>query len=1117
MAEQISLEKVLQAYRVLNASAKDSFNHKIGQSYSSPDYLVCDAAEKKQFEKVLDNTLISFLPSMYAKEGVVKSTHDLINQIHDPRYEKIKKQDRELIYSTETGLRPTDREAWTMWNGFQVIDMDIKNEQLARQLKPVIFNRLHKCNWFLGVIRSTSGSGLHVYTKITVPQDIKGDYNKMRLLFLANYRHKFSFVYIACKTVAEELGFTTDDLKKWLDVSMARPQQGAYIPYDVHPLINTGFFSDFIYFSFDNVEEIGAPEIDWITNPELRQIFQRWEWFISEDDQPEVAVLDSPDPEFRNNTKVHYKHHERWRLANTLVCLYEPSDPSIPVTRNSKSYKYLRAITSNQVKDKELLADCQTAKRHKKPVDTWAVNRLNRVHGFKIKLSVEDKEIKESELFTSMEMVGNPNSIIESKWYKEFHINKDQYLGSLISGKIDLERYFRQITLLEAGPGLGKTEMVKMLVRGGKKIMMVQPFTSIIKSKVEQEEGWYNSYGSRKPNLNVEHGLALTLDKFSRLNMMDVKASGFDYIFIDESHLIFMSEYRPIMSQVINQIRSSEVPVIMMSGTPIGELVFFNDIMHIKVIKEETRKKQLEVCLVNDQGTLIYHMCRSIARDIANKKRVLFPSNEGTLFFKRVVAGVQYFLEQEHMIFDEVKSFYYKKANLGLNEMNWINFEKTIKDTQLLMCTTYAGAGVDIMDKLDFEIYFADICTAAECDQWCNRLRNNNLFVHMYVAKNDADGNSRNVMKFQPLNLRLNDDEIKDIHSILRLCNGMIERNPIDYKYNSLISSIVQNNQYIKFDEIKNQYVLDELAYKVVFFERKYRDFAQQLPVFSRGMELYGYEVTTNDLGEFKVQNSEVFQDIKNRVKQASDLQQDMNMKDIEELLDQISEDRLDVYKDVLAGKYEIKRGDKFKEDTNNMVMTVKNVEVFEKVVPTMISLSRNYEIDKVKDMFEFCRKPNGHFNFAALSRLRSLLNMVNSREKKQLDFPIEVFMDEAYAFADREVCNKQDLKDFIVTFAGRYARKESTPAIPIDKSELTTVRLADHLMRLFKCLVNVSRPAKDGTIHMERIEVLWKKREYMSGDKNNNLYFIEDFIDSKVDEETITITHDAEQEECPF
>ena len=130
----------------------------------------------------------------------------------------------------------------------------------------------------------------------------------------------------------------------------------------------------------------------------LKEIFKRWEWFEENEDDIEVKVLEAADLEFDTHNKVHYKHFERWRLANTLVKLYG----------QQKGYNYLRKICSNSIKDKELQADCTTAARHQKPVDVWAVNRLNNIHGFKIKLDVQDTSFDESEIFKSMDKITNP-------------------------------------------------------------------------------------------------------------------------------------------------------------------------------------------------------------------------------------------------------------------------------------------------------------------------------------------------------------------------------------------------------------------------------------------------------------------------------------------------------------------------------------------------------------------------------------------------------------------------------------------------------------------------------------------------------------------------------------
>lgn len=1085
MASNISLDQSLQAYRVMNTPTKYSWKqHWAQEEFNENDMMLLDEIDKKQFSKRLKECDISIMDGVKVSTGVKATLLDLVELLISPNNKDVVKTKRKVVYSTSNGERPVGDKAFELWNGFQVIDMDIKNEALAEKLKGVIFNKLYKCNWFLGVTKSASGMGLHIYTKIAIPESDSDNIKKKRLLYLTNFRHKYSFVYISCLSAIEELEFTKDDLKEWMDISMFRPQQGAFIGYDPHPLINTRFFEDFIYVNFDNIEDIGHPDIDWITHPDLKMIFKRWEWFEEDSSsQINVEVLDKPLLEFDTHTKVHYKHFERWRLANTLVQLYG----------FKQGYNYLRLICANTVKDKELHADCVTAARHEKPIDPWAVNRLNSMHGFKIKLNIQDSSFDEAEIFSSMDKIDNPTLIKESKDTKNYYLTKDQYLGNI---RFQLLEDLGRVTLLEAGAGVGKTEMVKQLVRDGKKIIMVMPFTSTIKAKVENDKDWYYSYGSRKPRLDVSAGLSVTVDKFSHMNLMDIKTAGFDYIFIDESHLMFMSEYRPVMAKIIEMIRNTEVQIVLMSGTPSGELVFFPDIKHLKVIKEDVRKKEVKVNLVDSTSHLMYHMCRAMAKDIKNGKRILFPTNSGTLYSEQIRAGVTYFLQTDYADFEEVRLNYYKKSNIGEKFMDDINFDKTIRDTQVLLCSTYLSVGVDILDRYNFSIYFADLMMPQEVEQFANRLRSNDLFINLYIAKNDAEGNSRFIHKYKEMNFKLNDDEIKNVHSILQICNSMIERNPIEYKYNSLVSSIIHDNKFIEYNDVENRYYLNEIAYKVIYFERKYREYVQQLPVLMKGMQAYGYQISSKDLGEFKIEGAEVFSDVKNLMRAAYDERVALNTQHIEELIDIIEEDRLTLYKEVLAGKYDIKKGDEWKDDLTNHRLIVKNIEVFEKVVPIFISLTKQYNVEQVREIFEYCRQKSGSFNFAAIKRIRTLVNILYNDKNKRLDLPIKEFMDEAYEFSDYKQCKKVELESFVRNFAIRFANKASTREILIERSILTITDLIDKFMTIFKCLVKVSRPAKDGTVKMERVELLWKEKEDYSQAHTEKFYIINEFLD---------------------
>lgn len=1104
MSKKISLEQSLQAYRVMNTPTEYSWKqHFAKEHFSKQDAMELPEAEKEQFYKRLKECQITIANRITDLAGRPCTLKDLLDTVTDPANANIDKQYRKVVYSTSNGERPVGAKAFELWNGFQVIDLDIKDKCKAQWVKNQIFQKLRTCNWFMGVGFSASGKGLHVWTKINVPEE--DDVAKRKLLYLTNFRHKFSYVYIAITSGIEAFGqFTKEDVQKWMDVSMCKPQQGAYIGYDEHPRINSDFFEDFIYVNFDNIQDIGHPDIDWVAHPDLKLMFKRWEWFEGDDgEKVDIQLKDFADdqlPDLNDNSgfpKVHYKHFERWRLANTLVGLFkekykDKDEKTRDALAEQAGYKYLRMICSNAIKDKELQADCSTAARHDKPIDPWAVNRLNSQHGFKIKLNVKDS-FDGSDILSSAAAAGNPTLIKESPRCIDFHLTSEQYLGHIRQAILDNTE---RITLLEAGPGLGKTEMVKQLVTDGHKIIMVMPFTSVIKAKVEKDENWYYSYGNRAPRLDMAPGVAMTIDKFSYMNIMDIKTAGYEYIFIDESHLMFLSEYRPVMAKVVDLIKNSEVPIIMMSGTPCGELVFFPDATHIHITKDDNRKKEFVVNLVETPSDLIYHMCRKMAEDVALGRRILFPTNSGTLYSKQIEAAVNYFLRMDHQIFEPVNLKYYKKANVGEQFMDDVNFEKTIKDVQILLCSAYMSVGTDVLDRLHFSIYFADLMLPHEIDQFCNRLRKNDLFAHLYVARNDSEGNSRSLQKFKPLNFKLNDEEIKNVHAILRLCNNMIERNPVEYKYNSLISSIIYDNKFIEYNNIENKYFLNETTYKIIQFERKYREYAQQLPVVIAGMEAYGYKVDTHELGGFGLDDG-MFANLKDMVKLAYDEGLEMNTAHITELMEQINENNLKAYRDILAGKYEVKKGDYWKIDISNRRVVVRNMEIFEKVIPIFISLSKQYEVPQIREIFKYCQNSGGTYNFAAIGRIRMLVNILYNDKNDRLDVPIKEFMEAAYKFSERETCSKADLDAFIKGRAMVYVGMASTAEIPIEKSENAMTMMIETLSKIFRCLVTVSRPKKNNKITMKRAELLWKERKLADTESSDdNIFILNDFLD---------------------
>lgn len=392
-----------------------------------------------------------------------------------------------------------------------------------------------------------------------------------------------------------------------------------------------------------------------------------------------------------------------------------------------------------------------------------------------------------------------------------------------------------------------------------------------------------------------------------------------------------------------------------------------------------------------------------------------------------------------------------------------------------------------------------------EIEQFANRLRSHDLYINLFLNRKNADGDSLDVCSYKHINFKLDDNEIKDVHSILRLCNAMIERNPIEYKYNSLVASIIHNNKFIEYNDIENKYYLNEIAYKTIFFERKYRDYVQQLPVLVKGMMSYGYEYHSEELGEFKGNIGEDFiktDDIKNLLKSAKNTVTSRNTHHVEELIEIITEDRLNLYRDVLAGMYEIRKGNVWAEDPIDKKMTVKNIEMFEKVVPLFVSMSKMYDVPDIRSIFEYCRNKNHSFNFAAIRRIKLLSNIVYNNKQNRLDLPIKEFMQNTYKFVDdNPTCKKTEVMNFISQFVQKYAQKESKGEVNILLSPVTIESMTESMKNIFKCLVNISKPNKKKEVKLSKVDLLWTEKSEKTHKFETNTYIIDEFLDNiKVD-----------------
>lgn len=1091
-----TLTETLNEFNQITKSYSDFVQNNSDElTYSDYNFLKCSREEQEQFfndQLQLLECLVT--NSIYDKQGLIWNWYDIYKLLYDASYKNTDKIQRKVVYSTSTNSRPIGNSSYLIWNGMQIIDLDIKDEMIASNLKQNIFDELKRYHWFLGVCKSASGKGLHIWTKIT-PLSFEATNRKVE--YLCNFRHKYSYVYIVLTKYASQYGYTKDKIFEYMDMAMAKPQQGIFISSDNTALLNTNFKDLRLDVNFESAFVSGVESINWISHPDLKDIFHKLEWFNTERETDDVDVSNISginDRDAKNSKgKLHYKHAQRWQLANTLTSIYGYDKALSLMVEICKGTSY-----------NELAGDVKTASIHNKPISTWAIKELNRQHGFNLKIKAEDlykKEIEKIEEDIKTSPDTDPIKILNSNTeHVELHLKSNQYLSDI---KSDIIKNLSHITLLEAGAGYGKTEMIKSLKA---KTMLILPFTSTIKAKVEADSktsDWLYYYGSKRPTLDDilgDKNMSMTIDKFSNLNIMELDQANFEYIVIDESHLLFTSSYRDVMSPTIQRLANCKAKVIMMTGTPTGEILFFPSIKHIKVIKEDFRQKEFNVVMVPTKNEKMTKMCKMMAKDIIDGKKILYPTNKGNLFYSQVTGLIQEYLNI-YKYPNKLKSFYYKKSNYGDESMDDINFSKTVGNNDIVFCSNYLSVGVDICDRNTFSVYFSEPWIAQDIEQFANRLRNNDLYVTLILEKEDSTGFPIDYYHTMPLDLSISQKDLLLSRDLIRTCNDMLERNNEESKYNPLIQSLLASNRYLKYDENDCKYYIDETTYKLRVFEERYSDYSKQLSVMIDGMKYYGYHTTKSDDNERIPEDK--LEWLGDYMKSCRHIRYDWWTNQTFILLDHLNDGNIDVYKELLKGDYALFKDDKYKEERDEHNLYVESIEILERNIPIILGLYKFYACDTIKEIYEYCiDKKQNKINYAKLDRIRRFVNIESNRRQKRLDFPVYKYIKDAQQFAkDNPVISQEDLTKWLANYAAKYAN--SIKNIVVDDIDFLE-EIYDLVCQIFNVVVIKGRPSK-GMIKISPFELLWEQKNDLTnlyGNLNTKEFF-SDLVDNMVVDET--------------
>lgn len=1098
--KNISISEILSNFSQLSDSHNNSANNSF--KYSSYNYLECTKEEQERFyndQLQLIESLV--MHSRYSKSGVIWNWKQVFDLILDDSYAQVEKTARKLILPNYSVNRLVGDNAYLSWNGLQIIDLDIKDYELSHKLKPILFNDLKKYKWFLGICTSASKKSLHIWTKIT---STTYDIRTKKIEYICNFRQKYSYLYINLLKHSSEFNYTKEDIIRFIDMAMCKPQQGIFISSDKTAMMNTNFEDLGLDVNFSGAIHNGIESINWISHPDLKDIFYKLEWFNEEKEIKNIDISKIRGLEDRDLSKekgkMHYKHVQRWQLANTLTSLYG----------YDLALKYMTEICA-KTPFRELQGDVKTASIHNKPISEWAIKELNKNHGFNLKLDSEQQLTSQLSNISKVQEQIDKNSnddpihILNNNISKvKLYINENQYLSDI---KDEILKNLSKITVLEAGAGYGKTEMIKSF---DSRVLLVLPFNSIIESKIAKDEktaNWLYYYGNKRPTLEELLGdkcISMTIDKFSNINLMELDEANFDYIVVDESHLLFISSFRDVMTPAIQRIANCKSKVILMTGTPTAENLFFPNVKHIKVIKTDNRIKEFNIKFVRDKDAKLVEMCESMAEDITNGKRILYPSNAGTLYYEKVVGLIQQIINEnahkQHIKPKEIKTFYYKKANFGQKSMDDINYEKSIKGNDLIMCSSYLSVGVDICDKYKFAIYFDQPEIAQDIEQYANRIRNNNLYIYMFLEMFTRDGDKINYNIVKPLDLSFSQQELIFARNMLTAANDMIERNMEEAKYNPLIQSLLSTNKFLKYDENEAKYFIDETTYKLNVFQERYTQYAKQLNVMTANMKYYGYVINTTTSTRPPIDEEKLNTYLVNCKKKYYDWWTEETL----EFLNHLTNDNIDIYKEFLRGDYALFKDNQVKyasiREENNIY--AENIEILEKNIPIAIALYKFYDCEVIRDIFKYCiDKKTNKLNYSKLDRIKRFVIIENNRKLKKIDFPIYKYIKDCHKFAKE---NPKVTKSAITKYIGEYAVKytNSIKGLIVEDAEILNT-IYDLMEDLWKVII-VQTSIKGGNYLIRPFELLWERKDSLSNIYGNitTKIFFDELIDNMKEQE---------------
>ena len=298
--------------------------------------------------------------------------------------------------------------------------------------------------------------------------------------------------------------------------------------------------------------------------------------------------------------------------------------------------------------------------------------------------------------------------------------------------------------ILVSGTGTGKTEGVIALamdelsiertlfsesrcMSAHAKMLIVEPFKSIVVSKFRKYGPHIHLiYGTHEDDPKSDVCVAIIDKVIKSVDLGTFDRPRFDYIVIDESHLLTISEYRQKCGLLLDYLRSQRInsKIIYMTGTPVFERSFLpEDAVCVRLTKPAQHSKRVNI--FTQYVRPLTAMRQAIAEEIRRGRKVIC-----VLHSKSHQTGIVQAVEEILKRQIRWDIFYSDAAETHLAR-NIVEY-KTLGDTELAFVTSVFSVGVDIEGENNTVMYTYQELNGVAVDQYANRLRRVPIEFNMY-------------------------------------------------------------------------------------------------------------------------------------------------------------------------------------------------------------------------------------------------------------------------------------------------------------------------------------------------------------------------------------------------